>query len=753
MGSAKERISLNGTWQLMYCPNGDNNPFDEAGEVYEASVPGEVHLDMMRAGKIEDPFYGLNYRKCTWMEDMDWWYRKEFFVPEDFEGRKIRLEFDGLDAFATIWLNGELVGVHNNMFVPCSFEVTESIKRGENNILTVRLASPIKATADKDMSKLSKRFTPERLYARKSQISYGWDIGVRVVTIGIWRGVRLVALNDLEIEDVFVRTRLRRDGKAALTFYLNISNYTNDLQEATIELQAQHKDSSIEDSLSVGLKPGGNKVIMEELFDDPHLWWPNRLGEQNLYDLEIKVDKGDETIDNHSLRFGIREIALIQEPQGDGKTSFNFAVNGKRFFVRGTNWVPTDLIFSRTDRAKYKEIIELAVEQNLNMFRIWGGGIYEDPAFYELCDEYGILIWQDFMYACGHYPDDGEFLAEGKREAEIIVKSLRNHPCIALWCGDNENEWIYKMTHPMQREVLKKVCAKLDSTCPYWTSSPTNPDDDMDFNSPYKGDTHNWHHGYHYEHEVYSKDESRFVSEIGHLSSPNLETVKSFLPEDKPWPPDSEYWDYHYGTFDEYFPKRREKVDDALEKTGFGKADSLEEYIIKTQFLQALALKSWIEHYRRRKFECGGILYWNLHDGWPQFADAVTDYYCRKKIAYDFVRRAFSDVLPSFKKEDDGSISVWGINDLYQDLKGHLKLSYKTLGGDIIWERVEEVQIPSNSSVELLRLEKEKLDTDEPQTYLEGILRIDSEESRNVLFFGDNMKVEDIERKIEICSD
>lgn len=413
---------------------------------------------------------------------------------------------------------------------------------------------------------------------------------------------------------------------------------------------------------------------------------------------------GDSLEDECRTKVGIRSVDLIQEPQDDGGTSFAFAVNGRRVYAKGTNWIPGDAIFARMNRRKYRDLIDLTLENNCNMLRIWGGGIYEDPYFYRLCDERGIMVWQDFMFTCGDYPEDPEFLAEVKYEAESVVAGLRNHPSIVLWCGDNEIDvgrtWrgIESMENAINRGVLPEVCARLDPTRPYITSSPCSPSGNPDANSPTEGDTHNWHHGTSFRDDFYVKDTSRFVSEIGHLSAPWPESIRRFMHEPSVWPPDNKEWDYHFGTVEGMETHRRERLDEAVAAFGFERPDNIDDYAALTQLIQALAYKEWMEHCRRRKPLCSGSLYWNMYDNWPQFSDAAVDYYQNPKIAYYYVGRAFANLLVNLHPIGDGIVGVWLINDELRDRCGKLVLRCQRFDGGTAWTRTLPARLPADSS-------------------------------------------------------
>jgi len=340
------------------------------------------------------------------------------------------------------------------------------------------------------------------------------------------------------------------------------------------------------------------------------------------------------------------------------------------------------------------------------MFRIWGGGIIEDETFYQLCDREGIMIWQDFIYACAEYPTDPEFLFLAEKEGERIVQQLRNHPSLVLWCGDNENEMIYGYLYPIQKEILKDVCARLDTTRPYWPSSPHGRGK---ANDPYQGDTHNYHHGDFYKGDFYSKDESRFVSEIGHLSIPKLSTLRSFLPSGSIWPPESRYWSYHTGMVRYADPARLILLMKAVAACGFEYPQNVKDAIRITQLIQAVACQYWIEHYRQRKFLCSGILIWNMSDAWPQISDAITDYFLNPKIAYFYIKRAYTPVLISFKEKESKDVELWLINDTLRSIQGKVQLKHLDFTGKILkWQELD-IQTEANSAKKIKEINLENL--------------------------------------------
>ncbi|MFI5358207.1 MAG: glycoside hydrolase family 2 protein, partial [Opitutales bacterium] len=541
----KETIPLHASWQVMHAePNLGPTQACSASKVEErwvpAAVPGDVHLDYERAGLIGDPFYGLNHDHIRWMEEMDWWYRTELTPPATGEGRRLHLLFEGLDVFATIYLNGQEIGKHQNMFTPLRLDVTDKVIAGQPNRLEVCLGAPLFPP--------NRPYTPEvrgygqitRFQVRKSQSCYGWNISPRLVTTGIWKPVSWVLAEPVELDDVSVTTvALRPDGSAEV--------------EALVELKPNHgRPGAVDGELTVAgqtraftiaCDPSGGRHVERFIVPAAKLWWPHDHGGQPLYDWSAGLRRDGRELDRRQGRFGIRTVRLIQEPDADGGLSFVFAINGKKIFLKGMNWTPADAMFARVDDARYAQLLAAAKDANINAMRVWGGGIYEHDSFYARCDELGILITHDFMFACGCYPQDLAFLDEARREAEFQVRRLRHYACVIAWFGDNENDVLAdnSFNYPayrhnrLSKEVLRDaVCAHAPDT-PYVPTSPYSPVT-YDQNVPTEGDCHIWGHGLSYRADFYVKQAPRMVTEIGYLALPDLDVIKRWVPADKLWP-------------------------------------------------------------------------------------------------------------------------------------------------------------------------------------------------------------------------
>jgi beta-mannosidase len=396
-------------------------------------------------------------------------------------------------------------------------------------------------------------------------------------------------------------------------------------------------------------------------------------------------------------------------------------------FLRGTNWIPTDAMFFRETEPRLRQVLELVRDCHNHMVRLWGGGIYEHPAFYDLCDELGIMVWQDFMYACGLYPQNEDFLAQARAEAEWVVAELRGHPCLVLWAGDNENDCAYGWTpgeperylkNRLTREVLPEVVGRLDPTHPYLPSSPYNPSGHGDPQSPDEGDVHLWDHSVRARHPMYFEDRSKFISEIGRICAANRSTTKRFLAPEDQWPAQNKAWEHHVGTIPTCDFERRLKTDLGIRNLIGRDAESLEEYIAASQYGQAWCLGEWIERARRRKFECGGILWWNIFDNWPEHVDAVVDYYFGKKVGYRAVKRASQPLLPSICRAED-AFEVWLLNDRLEPSSGMMTLSVRDVSGSAYIVDVQPVTVPANASEVMFRVPLADLgDLDPDQQYL-----------------------------------
>lgn len=655
-----KQMSLDGQWE-----------FQEAGaENWQVgTVPGCVQMDLLQLGKLPDPFYGMNEIEMHRIENKAWVYRKVFTLsPQDIEQDAIELVFEGVDTLADIYLNDNLLGRVENMFIPHRFDVSELAEEGDN-IIEVRFDSPITTIRTMEQTspvKLSSSCESARIYVRKAQYAYGWDWGPRIAQVGLWRPVYLEFINGASIHHPFAYTVALNNNQAHVRVTAIIEPFNDEQYVAEIALSFAGKVITHAAVEAKAYEESEYLVQADFTIEDPELWWPNGLGEQPLYDVGIKVGDGRKWYDRTSFRIGIRTVKLIQEADEEGAT-FIIAINGVKVFCKGANWIPGDSLLPRLKRDDYYQLVGLAKDANMNMLRVWGGGIYEDPAFYDACDELGIMIWQDFMYACAQYPDEFDWFQEmALAEADSVVKTLRNHPALVLWCGNNENNWGFDewwkigvpkyMGNYVYREILPTVCASQDPSRPYWVSSPYGGEHP---NSKTEGDTHSWAVWSNWQdYDGYLNDNGRFISEFGFQSMPNWQTVLSYTaPEDR-----------HVLS---PVVLSHQKMTEGMEKlvrfmvgrVGFPK--DFKSFCNLTQFVQAEAIRTGVEHWRARQFKTAGALYWQLNDCWPVASWSSVDYGRRKKGLWYYSQRFFAPVLPILRLEEN-LITLKVVSDLRQ---------------------------------------------------------------------------------------
>jgi len=684
-------------------------------------VPGDVHRALIAVGRIEDPFYDQNEFNCAWIEEREWWYRVHFDGTDSAlrVGERLRLVFHGLDTFATIWLNGVELGRHHNMFTELVFDVTDYLHPGQQNVLALCFDPPM-AHASDPSGFIPWGRNPERVYMRKAQFGFGWDWGPRLPTVGIWRPVELRRERLARITGVhFYTVERAADNQSALVAVkVEVEPFATDLQ-STPPLIVNVRLSS----------PVGGREVIEQIVTiaspeaiiylsvkRPDWWWTHDLGTPVLYDLEVTLNQGDVTLDQQKRQVGIRMIELDQspDPEEPGTRFFRFVLNGVSLFAKRANWIPADSFVGSISDARYETLLTATRDGNMNMLRVWGGGIYEHDVFYNLCDSLGILVWQDFLFSCASYPDhNAEYTREVQAEVDYQVRRLRSHPCLALWCGNNENQWLHEMQFWAQPEyhapgalyynhLLPETVARLDGHVPYWPGSPYGGDD---YNSMEDGDRHNWQvwhgmqprrfgeppvldqsaSGVSFSH--CTEDVGRFISEFGMHASPVLETLRRCIPADQLF--------HHSPSMDHHNKDNPKNKGDNLMLTCTGLPESLEEYIDFSMIAQAEGLKYGIEHFRRRKSHCSGTLFWQLNDCWPVLSWSVLDYYGVGKAGYYYVRRAFAPALASFKSGADG-LELWITNDRLSEISDTAIVHWATFSGQVLLHEEIQVRIPGN---------------------------------------------------------
>lgn len=728
-----DTLSLNGTWRVagiaigfgrqkgwdqLSRPGGCSVLESFIKESIPASVPGDVHLDLLNAGLIDEPLFDRNAQNCAWVIEREWWYRREFTLDK-ISGIHSELFFSGLDTDAEVWLNGHYLGQHQNMFIPKAFDVTNVLRPGKN-VLVVKLDAGVEKCKNKPLAPY-KRITKDdddtrRVWVRKAQFSFGWDWAPRLLTCGIWRDVQLRTWETSAIRWVKLDSHI--DGRdAELIADVEIEWFADSSGSATLSLQCERDEQRSTTEIPVILEPGFNRKQVSLKVEDVALWWPASHGEPNLYDVSVELKADDKILDRYKSRYGFRTVELVEEDRHDGMgKTFYFKVNGIRVFCKGANWVPADSIPARVTGKRLKTLLKQAVEANFNMLRVWGGGYYETGHFYELCDELGIMLWHDFMFACGYYPDDDPaFCREVERETEVIVKELRNHPSLVLWCGNNENDWIYfreRAVKPdlvyhgkrINNKILPEVLSRLDPSRPYIPSSPFGNESDP--NAATSGDQHNWEVtllgndvAERADFHKYANHCGSFVSEFGLLCPPNLKSVQDMLPPDQQYV-DSNGWKFHNNTLER-------GVQLAALKRFWGRTSApLADYIKMLQAYHAEGLKFAFEHYRRRMFDCGGALFWQYNDSWGAIGWSIIDYYLRKKPSYYTVRRALESPLLSLKNAGN-EIEVWLIHDGLASVEGKVIVRWMTFTGqdEILDKKTACIEGPGSSLITRIRLD------------------------------------------------
>ena len=683
-----------------------------------ASVPGTVHTDLLGNGKIDTPFYRLNEHDLQWIDKHDWEYKTTFFVDEKWlKHDKVEIDFKGLDTYADVILNGEKVFSADNMFREWNADIKNALEEGQNE-LHILFYSPINEgikkydaqgyvipVSDNDLAEIGKVEGNKEVsvYTRKAGYHFGWDWGPRLVTSGVWRPVHLKAWDDAVIENLQIVQHEVSDEKATFTAVFEVYSLEN--HSARLKVMNDEQQLAAE---KVQLKKGIGKYSVDFTIENPKLWWTNGLGEAYLYNITGTLNIRSRTVSKNT-RIGIRTLELVRDKDEDG-TSFYFKLNGHPVFMKGANYIPNDVFLPRVTEEKYRNVIETAKKSNMNMLRVWGGGVYENDIFYDLCDENGILVWQDFMFACAMFPGDMAFLNNIKEEAIDNVKRLRNHPSIGLWCGNNEilaawYGWGWKKAEEAKsienadkiwqsyvdifHEILPGVVEEYDPQRSYWGSSPSSglgiPADMVN------GDEHYWGVWWGKESfETYTTHLARFMSEYGFQSFPEMSTIKRYaLPKD--YDIFSDVMKSHQrssignGTIEYYMLKQYRRPKD------------FESFLYVNQVLQAEGVKFGLEGHRRARPFCMGSLYWQLNDCWPVASWSSTDYYQNWKALQYYAKKGFAPLMVS-PYHEGLKFKVGIVNDRLEKVNGELSLQLMDFDGQVIWEENSLVEIPANSS-------------------------------------------------------
>lgn len=688
------------------------------GKWLSATVPGTVHQDLINHSLLPNPFYGTNEEKIQWVENEDWEYKTTFTLTSlQLERDAALLTFEGLDTYADVYLNGALVLRADNMFVGYSVPVKSMLQEGENR-LHIYFHSPVKQALSQwesngfdypaDNDHHEKRLS---VFSRKAPYSYGWDWGIRMVTSGIWRPVTLRFYDVARVDDYHVKQLALSDDVARLSNDLEIYSVSSKEEKVQIRVfcSLDGEEKSVA-QIEASLQPGKNFISVPLALAHPQRWMPNGWGKPVLYDFSAEVIAHNKVVAAQQRRIGLRTLRVVNEKDKDGE-SFYFEVNGIPMFAKGANYIPHDALLPNITTERYQTLFRDMKEANMNMVRVWGGGTYEDDRFYDLADENGILVWQDFMFACSSYPSDPVFLERVGSEAEYNIRRLRNHACLAMWCGNNEileglKYWGWSKKYTPQvyeamwrgydklfRELLPAKVEALDAGRFYVHSSPYF----ANWGRPESwgtGDSHNW--GIWYGQKPFESSDTdipRFMSEFGFQSFPEMKTIAAFAaPQD--YEIESKVMNAH----------QKSSIGNALIRTYMERdyvvPQKFEDFVYVGLVLQGKGIRHGLEAHRRNRPYCMGTLYWQLNDSWPVVSWSGIDYYGNWKALHYQAKRAFAPVLINPLQQGD-SLNIYLISDKLEPLEHHtLEMELINFAGKMLAKRsVKSVSVPANTSI------------------------------------------------------
>lgn len=727
------RISLDRNWQLRseeleLGPDMATVVLNREDGWLSADLPCDIHMPLIEKGIIKEPLEANNCLSCEWVEEKSWWFKKVFNLDEELlKGDILELTLESLDSEADIFLNGFHLGHQKSAFYPFTQNVKRFLKKGEN-ILLLRLSSGLEYYNELDLANVNKSLfftkTPynrgdaRRVYVRKPQYVYGWDWGPRVATCGIMKGVYIESFSNLTVRAVHAFTKSIGE-EAEIGFQIEIENFHPiSTIESTVKLEIFYCDERVASlEQEVLLRSGINYVPMEAVINNPKLWWPNGMGEQHLYTVRVFALSGQVNAIYKPFKYGIRTLRLDQGKIADGRR-FAFEINGVKAFCKGGNWIPADSIYARIPDEKYDVFICEAKEANFNMLRIWGGGIYEQDIFYEKCDQYGIMIWHDFMFACGIYPDHLEwFRREVENEIDYQTRQLRNHASIVLWCGNNENtwgfdEWWQGLNHSLlggticYNNAAPRIVQQNCPDIPYWNSSPYGG---VHPNGNDTGDRHHWHDCTMNKEmekriipEEYDKISSKFISEYGYIGPCRKSSIIKYhggIPLDKK----SRIWQMHNNEYE----KNTVPAGIAKHYIDPEKLD-MDSYLLYAGLCQGLMYGYSLEAIRFKE-NCGGALFWMYNDTWGEVGWTIIDYYLKRKISYYFVKRAFAPIK-LIMRESDGIVRVMGVNETSEQVNIRTEFGYLSFDGKEKDSKHRMLKLEPYSRCIVLEFEKGKHD-------------------------------------------
>ncbi len=690
-------LLLTGKWQFKEFPVSARRMrnLDESGW-HDCNVPCSIFNSLIQANLIKENQLLANPENFSEISEKPWVYRKTFDAPEELlQSDRIDLVFDGLDTITKIWLNKKLIAKTSNMFIPYRFDVTKHLKAKANALLVkfepaAEFARTLmnRYTAFKETDFLN----PHRVYIRKAQYQFGWDFCPPLAGCGIWQPVRLEAVKKARMDDIHIKTVDCNNKYADIKIAIKLDTISK--ENFSCKLNIADNKQNIRQNLN--FKPGEDFLSTVIRIDNPELWSPAGYGKPDLYKMNIELLYNNEILDRHQTTFGIRVVKLICSEK---KRKFQFEINGHPVYVKGANWLPPTLLAGSVTDSDYESLLTAAADANINMLRVWGGGYYENQQFYQLCDKLGIMVWQDFMFACGYYPDRQWFLKDIEAEAASIIKRIRNHPCLILWCGNNEIDRMHYKRElgkgkkfygkAIYHKTLPHILNELDPDNPYIPTTPLGNKDSFENNRTLT--THQWdiwsRHKPIREYRCSPEDTPAFVTEFGLQSMPSFKTIENLCAPQKP----------RLGSFQ--IEKHNYQIDGNSRLYRyvadlFGPVDEPEKFIYYSQIAQARAAKIYIEHLRANNNRNAGVLFWQFNDCWPAITWSAIDFYRQPKALYYYAKRFFAKVLittlfeSEIKKPNQyqplNPANAIVINDTDQPITATLNCSLTDLHGKII---------------------------------------------------------------------
>ena len=748
----------------------------------ETDIPCDVHMPLLKSGLVNEPLEADFSYSSEWIENKSWWFKKDFIVDaEILESDVAELTLESLDAEADVFVNGVFIGHQKSAFYPFQKDIRHLLKSG-NNQLAVRITTGVEYVSEYQLSPFKQNISTEadanrgdrgdkrRVYVRKPQYVFGWDWGPRVATCGIMKDVYICAYKKLAVRNVHTVTKsIGKD--ALLTLILKIENF-HPYSTAEAEIKVDLLDGSriaANVKKDVLLRSGLNYIELDVEVKDVKLWWPNGMGSQFLYTVNASVVSEGYEYSYSPFKIGVRTLTLKLDKINSSERKFNFVINGVDMFCKGGNWIPADSIYARVTDSKYETLISEANNAGFNMLRIWGGGLYEKDIFYEKCNEYGILIWHDFMFVCALYPDHEEwFRNEVEKELDYQTQRLRTHPCLALWCGNNEIHWFFDDTYigdkkppflggvicynEMAPDIVHRNCPEI----PYWNSSPYGGKHP---NCNEVGDRHHWHDCMmnpvmekRITPEEYDLITSKFISEYGYVGPCRKSSILQYY-GGEPVDRTSRVWELHNNTFEK-----------ATVPAGIRKHYTdpegldLDQYLLYAGLCQGLMLGYSLESLRFKE-GCSGSLFWMYNDCWGEVGWSIIDYYLKRKISYYFVKRAFMP-LKLILREKDAIISVVGINDTAEAVSFDAEYGYTSFDGCYKNTSLDAISLQPHSRNVILRFPVSDFNADQGLFFVKpldnnlsiypGILKC--KEFRTLKIPESNLTISDIEASAEKMS-